>query len=172
MTTNTTTNLGGTKNIETPFLKIRGNCLEIQNTTIQLSNISLFSTADVAPAKFPTASVILIVIGLALLRFIPGLAAAALVAGGLWIYFWYASAEKTKEMKRLTIITNSGNSFPIVFNDQAFLTDVVEVMSTIIRYPGFVRDVTVNMGDGTFIMAGNTFTNGASLIKHLYEKGK
>lgn len=56
MATNTTTNLGGTRSIETPFLRIRGNCLEIQNTTIQLNNISLFSTADVTPAKFPTFS--------------------------------------------------------------------------------------------------------------------
>ena len=32
--------------IQTPYLKVEKNCLEIENTCIQLSNISLFSTAD------------------------------------------------------------------------------------------------------------------------------
>ena len=47
------TDLGSPKSIDTPFLRIRENCLELQNTTIQLSNISLFSTADITPEKFP-----------------------------------------------------------------------------------------------------------------------
>lgn len=138
------------KNIDTPFLKVRGNCLEIKNTTIQLSNISLFSTADIAPAKFPAFSLVLILIGLFLLEksVVPALIVTAL--GGGWIFYWYSSVQKTKEMKRLTIVTNSGNVFPIVFEDQAFLSRVVTIMTDIIRDPAHARSITVNVKECTF----------------------
>lgn len=84
------TEISAAKNIETPFLKISGNCLEIQNTTIQLSNISLLSTADVTPAKFPVWSVALILIGIVLLEYFPAPAVLVMAAGGIWIYVWYS----------------------------------------------------------------------------------
>lgn len=97
------TDLNTSKNIDTPFLKVRGNCLEIKNTTIQLSNISLFSTADIAPAKFPIFSVVLVLVGFLLLEWsvVPALIAIAL--GGGWIFYWYSSVQKAKDLKRLTI---------------------------------------------------------------------
>ena len=144
------TDLKAAKNIDTPFLKVRGNCLEIENTTIQLSNISLFSTADIAPAKFPILSVVLILAGLLFLgeSAIPGLIVIAL--GGGWILYWYFSVQKTKEMKRLTIVTNSGNVFPIVFGNQAFLSKVVTIMTDIIRDPEHEGNITINVKECTF----------------------
>ena len=144
------TDLNTSKNIDTPFLKVRGNCLEIKNTTIQLSNISLFSTADIAPAKFPVFSAILILVGLLLLEWsvVPALIAIAL--GGGWIFYWYSSVQKAKDLKRLTIVTNSGNVFPIVFDDQAFLSRVVTIMTDIIRDPEHEGNITINVKECTF----------------------
>lgn len=156
------TEISAAKNIETPFLKISGNCLEIQNTTIQLSNISLLSTADVTPAKFPVWSVALILIGIVLLEYFPVPAVLVTAVGGIWIYVWYSSVQEAKQMKRLTIVTNSGNAFPIVFSDQEFLSDVVTVMTDIIRDPVHAKEITVNVKDCTF--------ENSSVIDNLYER--
>lgn len=157
------TDLGTPKGIDTPFLKIRENCLEIQNTTIQLSNISLFSTANVTPEKFPIPSIALILVGLALLSFfvVPGV--IAIILGGVWIYFWYSSVQKTKEMKRLTIITNSGNVFPIIFEDQDFLAKVVTIMTDIISAPSHTRNII-------FDLKNCTFSDKASVVNNIHEQ--
>lgn len=155
--------LNGKKNVETPFLRIRGNCLEIQNTTIQLSNISLLSTAAVTPQKFPILSIVLIVLGLVLLENFGGLAAVVILSGAAWLVYWYWSVEKVKELKRLTIVTNSGNVFPIVFDDEKFLDRVVTVMTDIIRDPVHARDITINVKECTF-------SDDASVIRNMHER--
>ena len=157
------TDLGSPKSIDTPFLRIRENCLELQNTTIQLSNISLFSTADITPEKFPMLSAALILVGIILLKPLVVPALIAIIVGGVWIYYWYSSVQKAKEMKRLTIITNSGNVFPILFEDQAFLTKVVTIMTDIIRDPAHARNITINVKECTF-------SNDASVVGNIYER--
>ena len=156
------TDLGSPKSIDTPFLRIRENCLELQNTTIQLSNISLFSTADITPEKFPMLRAALILVGIILLKPLVVPALIAIIVGGVWIYYWYSSVQKAKEMKRLTIITNSGNVFPIVFEDQAFLSKVVTIMTDIIRDPEHARNITINVKDCTF-------SENASVVDNIYE---
>lgn len=155
--------LNGNKNVQTPFLRIRGNCLEIQNTTIQLSNISLLSTAAVTPQKFPILSIVLIVLGLVLLENFGGLAAVVILSGAAWLVYWYWSVEKVKELKRLTIVTNSGNVFPIVFDDEKFLDRVVTVMTDIIRDPVHARDITINVKECIF-------SDDASVIRNMHER--
>lgn len=157
------TDLGSPKSIDTPFLRIRENCLELQNTTIQLSNISLFSTADITPEKFPMLSAALILIGIILLKPLVVPALIAIIVGGVWIYYWYSSVQKAKEMKRLTIITNSGNVFPILFEDQAFLSKVVTIMTDIIRDPAHARNITINVKECTF-------SDDASVVDNIYER--
>lgn len=156
------TDLGSPKSIDTPFLRIRENCLELKNTTIQLSNISLFSTADITPEKFPMLSIVLILVGFIFLKPLIVPALITIIVGGVWIYYWYSSVQKTKEMKRLTIITNSGNVFPIVFEDQAFLSKVVTIMTDIIRDPEHARNITINVKDCTF-------SENASVVDNIYE---
>lgn len=151
------------RSVETDYLKIRGNSLEIQDTTIQLSNISLFSTTDIEPKKFPILSAVLIIIGVLLFTKALFAAAILIVVGAIWIGLWYFSVQETKEMTRLTIITNSGNVFPIIFNDRAFMKKVVETMSEIIGDPIHKRDVTINIKECTF-------DNGSSAVDNLYEK--
>lgn len=157
------TDLGTPKSIDTPFLRIRGNCLEMKNTTIQLSNISLFSTADITPEKFPIFSIALIFVGIIFLEDLPIPGFIAIILGGIWIYFWYSSVQKTKEMKRLTIITNSGNVFPIVFENQAFLSEVVTIMTDIIRDPAHARNITINVKECTF-------SDESSVINNMHEQ--
>lgn len=142
--------LNSPKNIETQFLRIQGNCLEFKNTAIQLSNISLFSTTDVVPERFPIISLLLILAGALLLKALAIPALLMIAAGGFWIYIWYNRVQEAKNAKRLTIITNSGHVFPIVFSDQNFLTQVVSLMTDIIRNPEHTRNVTVNIKDCTF----------------------
>ncbi len=156
------TDLGSPKSIDTPFLRIRENCLELKNTTIQLSNISLFSTADITPEKFPMLSIVLILVGFIFLKPLIVPALITIIVGGVWIYYWYSSVQKAKEMKRLTIITNSGNVFPIVFEDQAFLSKVVTIMTDIIRDPEHARNITINVKDCTF-------SENASVVDNIYE---
>ena len=156
------TDLGSPKSIDTPFLRIRENCLELKNTTIQLSNISLFSTADITPEKFPMLSIVLILVGFIFLKLLIVPALITIIVGGVWIYYWYSSVQKAKEMKRLTIITNSGNVFPIVFEDQAFLSKVVTIMTDIIRDPEHARNITINVKDCTF-------SENASVVDNIYE---
>ena len=157
------TDLGSPKSIDTPFLRIRENCLELQNTTIQLSNISLFSTADITPEKFPMLSAALILVGIIFLKPLVVPALIAIIVGGVWIYYWYSSVQKAKEMKRLTIITNSGNVFPILFEDQAFLSKVVTIMTDIIRDPAHARNITINVKECTF-------SDDASVVDNIYER--
>ncbi len=87
----------------------------------------------------------------------------AIIVGGVWIYYWYSSVQKAKEMKRLTIITNSGNVFPILFEDQAFLTKVVTIMTDIIRDPAHARNITINVKECTF-------SDDASVVGNIYER--
>lgn len=141
---------GISKGIETPFLKIRKNCLEIQNTVIQLSNISLLSTKDVTPPKFPVFSIILILAGLVLLGDFTPFALVALVVGVGWICMWAAWLYDLKKLKRLTIITNSGNVFPIVFENKEFLDKVATILTDIIRDPTHDRSITINVKGCTF----------------------
>jgi len=157
------TGLGKAKSIDTPYLKIRKNCLEIENTTIQLSNISLFSTADITPNKFPKLSAVFILVGIFLLRDFFPFAIVPILLGGIWIYLWYSSVQEAKKLKRLTIVTNSGNAFPIVFDDREFLTKVVAVMTDIIRDPAHARDIIIDVH-------GNRFADNSDVIGKLIKK--
>ena len=125
----------GVKNIETEYLKISGNCMEFKDTVIQLSNISLFSTTDISAAPFPALSIVVILIGLALFNVSVIAALLVLAAGVVWIYLWYSSLQKARELKRLTIVTNSGNTFPIVFIGKTFLSQVINLLTDIVRNP-------------------------------------
>lgn len=167
----------GSNSIDTPFLRIRKNCLEIQNTTIQISNISLFSTADIAPEKFPMGSVAFILIGLLVAIQDTFLGLVMFLIGVAWIYYWYSSVQKTKQLQRLTIVTNSGNIFPIMFNNRKFLAKVVEIMTDIIRDPAHAQNISINVNDCTFSSLNDSsvnvhdceFFDNSSAIGNLYE---
>ena len=111
---------GDNRSIETSFLKVRGNCLEIQNTTIQLSNISLLSTENMQAKRFPSLSIVPILLGICFITRFTLPSIIAILAGIVWIAFWHSAKEELKALKRLTIVTNSGNIFPLIFKNEAF----------------------------------------------------
>lgn len=154
------------REIETDYLKIHGNCMEFKNTVIQLNNISLLSSEDLSPVAFPTAALVAAIAGLVLMMLeISALLWVGLVCfavAGAYLYFWYRENQRLGEMKRLLIITNSGNHFNIVFHDKPFLEEVVKVLKEVIANPGHLSDITINVKD-------NKFADGASVIQDFNE---
>ena len=84
-----------------------------------------------------------------------GLIVAAV--GGFAIYSWYQQVEREKKLKKLLIITNSGQIFSILFENGKFLDTVICVLKEIIANPGHLSDVNFNI-------KGNTFTQGAAIF--------
>lgn len=161
-----------TKTVDTQCLKIQGNCLKFNDTVIQLRNISLFSTSDIAPPPFPAVAILVLFLGLACFFFQAVIALILLAAGGLWIFLWYRKAQEIKAMKRLTIITNSHDVFAISFSDQPFLEQVVMVLTSIIAYPAAQSSVVMDIASCKFDIHGNSFKDGASVVQELTENQK
>ena len=157
------------REIETESLKIHGNCMEFNDTVIQLNNISLLSTQDVTPTKLPTWVLIVALAGLAvmLLRVseLLWLGLIMVLIAGVFLYLWYKEAQRLKELKRLVIITNSCNSFTIVFQDRPFLEKVIQVLKEVIAKPGHLSDVTINVKN-------NNFTGDSSVIPNFQEQDR
>ena len=139
--------------IDTPYLRIRGNCLEFQNVCIQLSNISVLTTSNVnGPAvSLLISSGALVLLG-GMLMVIQAIVGFILMGiGCLLIFGWLRDNSMARQSKQLTIITNSGNIFPIVFSDQKFLGRVVDVILDMIRDPKDAQNITVNMHECRFM---------------------
>lgn len=154
------------REIETDYLKIHGNCMEFKNTVIQLNNISLLSTEEIALPAFPTVALVAALAGLVLLFLeissLVWVGLACLVGSVASIYLWYKEIKRLASMKRLLIITNSGNHFNIVFQDKPFLDRVVQVLKEVIANPGHLSDITINIKE-------NEFGEGSSVIQDFKE---
>lgn len=159
-------NLSKSREINTDTLKIHGNCMEFLDTIIQLSNISLISTNSIIPTKFPTWCIGAIAVGLICLFLkitLISVIGLGLLALGAWtIYLWYQRVQQEKEIKKLVIATNSGQTFSILFYNGNFLERVIDVLKEIIANPGHLSDVNFNIKD-------NTFTQGAAIF-HEYNE--
>lgn len=154
------------REINTDSLKIHGNCMEFEDTIIQLSSISLISSNSIVPTKFPTWSIVAIIIGLFFLtvKSVPMILLGLIIAavGVFSIYSWYQQVEREKKIKKLVIITNSGQTFSILFLNKEFLNIVIRVLKEIIANPGHLSDVNFNI-------KGNTFTQGAAVFHEYTE---
>lgn len=154
------------REIETDYLKIHGNCMEFKNTVIQLNNISLLSTEEVSLPAFPTAALVAALAGIVLMileisaLFWVGF--ACLASAGILTYLWVKENQRLASMKKLLIITNSGNHFNIVFQDKPFLDRVVQVLKEVIANPEHLSDITINIKE-------NEFGEGSSVIQDFKE---
>lgn len=138
--------------IQTPYLKVEKNCLEIENICIQLSNISLFSTADL-----PTPDVWRLIFGICFFLLGAWLGEKIMLFGLILItigvflgYFWYRDYEKAKTTKCLSIVTNSGRSYPILFKEKEFMEEVMRVMTQIMRNNSRDESITIDIANCTF----------------------
>lgn len=136
----------GEKTIDTPSLLIKKNIMAWDNTMIQLSNISYVSASDVASLRFPIWALLMVLAGLFLLKSSAGLGIVLIIAGAVWLFYWYQENEKRKNCAILTIRMNSGNNLYFTFSDRTFLTKVMNVLSYII-VNGTDRQVSINMSN-------------------------
>ena len=140
-------------NIVTPYLRVENNCLEIENVCIQISNISLISTTDVNPPNISKFLLALLVTFVGLLSIVANILFGLVVSaiGVVMICMWLKNYKNSMEAKRLTIVTNSGNVYPIIFKDRAFMEEVMSHMIETIRDPEHMKGYTIDINNSTFI---------------------
>ena len=78
-----------------------------------------------------------------------------IVGGGCAIYMWYQRAEQEKQIKKLVIATNSGQTFSILFNQGQFLDKVIAALKEIIAHPGHHSVIIINIKDNTIAPGGS-----------------
>lgn len=149
----------GEKTIEPPTLLIKKNIMAWDDTMIQLPNISYVSASDIASLKFPIWAPLLVLAGISLLGIsvIPGI--VFIIAGGIWLYYWYQENEKRKKCSILTIRMNSGNNLYFKFNNKTFLKRVTHVLNNIFNN-GTERQVSINIQDCTITGNAQVLTDG------------
>lgn len=140
------------KEIKTEYLTIRGNCLELPERSIQLSNISMFSTAQIdAPSLwFIVVAVALVIFGCKTMDASSSLGILLLLAGGALVIYWYIGWSHAQTTKLLSIAMNSGQVYSILFEDRKFLDEVESVIKEIIRDPNPASNVTFDLKNSTF----------------------
>lgn len=131
-------NLGNTlmgnpkeKTVNTEKLFIQGHLLRWEDVIIQISNISLITSANVTAPQFPLWALIMAVVGLVLLKPIWYIG-LILIAIAIFAFFaWYSSVQDAKNSKYLNILLNSGQTYLIMFQSKHFLNDVLQVFANI-----------------------------------------
>ena len=161
------------KRVNTPSLSIVGRLLRWEDTIIQIDNISLISTADFQQTSFPLWSLVLILIGLLLIRYSVFVGLICLTGGGLAIWFWNAEVQKTQSYKYLNIQLNSGRVFSLLFENDVFLKQVLDVFANIFEDNDLtdkniyidIRNCRIDDHSNVNIDAShNTVTNGGRII--------
>lgn len=140
------------KEIKTEYLTIKGNCLELPERSIQLSNISMFSTAKIdAPSLwFVVAAVVLALFGFETVGESVSIGLLLLLVGVALGVYWYSGWRYSQNAKRLSISMNSGQVYSITFEDRNFLDEVESVIKAIIRDPNPASNVIFDLKNSTF----------------------
>lgn len=132
-------NLKLKREINVGSVRVHGNCMEFGNTAVQLSNISSLSTSEVKTSLL--GGVIILLIGFALL-FVHWLLGGVFILAGVFVLF--ALLENNVEYI-LSISTNAGGNFSIVFESDYFLRKVYDVLIEIIANPQKENDANINI---------------------------
>ncbi len=151
---------GGNKTIKTAYLTIEGNLLKWAGTIIQLSNVSLVSTANVAEKPFPIISVLIGLVAIGLIwigKFAIVFGIVTTISAAYWIYSWREDNHELRQMQKLNILLNSGLTYTIVFYDRKFLAEVMRCFEKILRDQTHDEKYVINIKD-------NVITGGATVI--------
>ena len=132
-------NLKLKREINVGSVRVHGNCMEFGNTAVQLSNISSLSTSELKTSLLGV--VIILLIGFALL-FVHWLLGGVFILAGVFVLF--ALLENNVEYI-LSISTNAGGNFSIVFESDYFLRKVYDVLIEIIANPEKENDANINI---------------------------
>ncbi|MBM6694879.1 hypothetical protein H9X87_08930 [Pseudoflavonifractor capillosus] len=153
--------------IKTENLFISGHLLQWEDVIIQISNISLISTANWQQTPFPVLAILLVFAGLFLITIQVLLALLCIALGLVWVYLWYLEQQKTKDYKYLNIYLNSGRVFSLLFENTLFLDQVMKIFADIFEKGGD------SVSGGIHIDIKNcTVDHQASLIGTIYEANK
>lgn len=119
------------KVVETKQLQIRGHLLQWEDTAIQISNVSLISIEKYQAAQFPLWAGAAVLFGALILSNHTFIGLALIAVGVLCLYLWFNEREKTKDYKYLNISLNSGSVFSLLFAEEWFLLEVLNVFANI-----------------------------------------
>ena len=141
------------KVIATQNLTIRGHLLKWSDTSIQISNISMVSTASLPAPRFPVWTIIMFVIGLPIVGYaaqsfnyssyyyysdfesstsIILIVGCVLIGAGLIGFVsWCSAVQDAASQKYLHLFLNSGNVYSFIVRDQQFLQQMLQVFSNI-----------------------------------------
>ena len=132
--------------ITTNELVIEGHLLKWENVVVQISNISSVTTMKVIPPRFPAMALILTFVGIVLITVdnagssryyyssgsaVTAIGIALLILSIIRMLVWYSEAEPLMNKKYLSICTNSGMTYLILFRDEQFREKVLRVFTTI-----------------------------------------
>lgn len=146
------------KTIRTDSFSVKGNLISWENTIIQISNISMISTtANTCP--FPLISAVFALVGICLLGYVASLGWILLILGALGLLRWFLKLQKLKSIKNLNFLLNSGGVFTLVFHDKAFLDNVVDVLTDILKTSSRNSYYTFNIKDNRMINCNNNNNN-------------
>lgn len=153
---------GREKFIETDTFRIAGHLLQWKDVAIQISNVSMISTANVRLPRFPAWTVLLFLAGAVILEWQWQIPLLLFVLGAVVIYAWHMDKEEKKKLKALTISLNSGETYFILFSDVVFLHQVLDVFSGIFEEGGKSTETTYKIDiqncridhESSFITAG------------------
>lgn len=124
------------------------------DTNIQISNISIVSTANFGAKQFPFLSLFVLACGVVVRRFAEmnvAFGTLLILAALVWILVWYIKNKKAGEVQKLSIVMNSGIVYSIVFYDEKFLGKVMECFSEILSTPAHTGDLTIDIKSNTVI---------------------
>ena len=97
------------KTVQMKQLLIQGHLLRWEGVIIQISNISLITSTNLNPPRFPIWAAIAVLAGISLLDPIWYVGLIAMAVGGYSIYSWYSEYEEVKSHKYLnTLLEISG----------------------------------------------------------------
>lgn len=153
------------KTMEVGNLYIKGQLLQWEDVIIQISNISLITTANVQPARFPLLSLLILLIGLLLFSSKILIASIVLLIGVAWIALWYQDYSQAKSQKFLRIYLNSGRAFSLLFKNETFLNRVMEIFANIFEEGNDYSHTNISID-----IANCQVDNQSSIIGSIHEK--
>lgn len=137
--------------IKTDRLQINGNILRIDQTTLQLSNLSSISHGLIK-VKIPYAFLIIWgVVGLIFIKLYALIGFILLIGLGIYIYYLYQKTINTNSYLYLQL--NSGINYTILFEDKEFLEKAKTVIEMSFNKKN--QNIKINIKDQTIIGDNN-----------------
>lgn len=137
--------------IKTDRLQINGNILRIDQTTLQLSNLSSISHGLIK-VKIPYAFLIIWgVVGLIFIKLYALIGFILLIGLGIYIYYLYQKTVNTNSYLYLQL--NSGINYTILFEDKEFLEKAKTVIEMSFNKKN--QNIKINIKDQTIIGDNN-----------------